>query len=266
MTQTANKETEVQTYTPPPQSNIVAVGPSQVLAQAMEKGASIEQLTQLLDLQDRFERREAEKAFNLALADFKANPPKILKDKHVKFETQKGTTEYNHSSLANVVYTISQGLSEHGLSAIWETQQGDGGLITVTCILSHKLGHQTRTALMAGRDDSGGKNNIQALGSTVSYLQRYTLLAATGLATHDQDDDGKSSELPAIKEPVTTDQAIEIGDLIKESGIDKDKFLGFFSGKVGYQLTSVEQLPADAYEAAKNLIAKQSKGAKNATA
>ncbi len=238
MTQTANKETEVQTYTPPPQNNIVAVGPSQVLAQAMEKGASIEQLTQLLDLQDRFERREAEKAFNLALADFKANPPKILKDKHVKFETQKGTTEYNHSSLANVVYTISQGLSDHGLSAIWETQQGDGGLITVTCILSHKLGHQTRTALMAGRDDSGGKNNIQALGSTVSYLQRYTLLAATGLATHEQDDDGIASSSSYI----SFEQVQEIETLLSSVNGDAQKLVEHFG------VSSVAELPAAKYK------------------
>jgi len=40
---------------------------------------------------------------------------------------------------------------------------------------------------------SGNKNPIQAIASTVSYLERYTLLAITGLTTKDMDDDGKNA-------------------------------------------------------------------------
>ena len=42
-------------------------------------------------------------------------------------------------------------------------------------------------------DTSGGKNNIQAMGSAVSYLERYTLLAITGLSTKEMDDDGRGA-------------------------------------------------------------------------
>jgi hypothetical protein len=48
--------------------------------------------------------------------------------------------------------------------------------------------------LTSGPDTSGSKNPIQALGSAVSYLQRYTLLSLAGLATEDQDDDGATAE------------------------------------------------------------------------
>jgi hypothetical protein len=37
---------------------------------------------------------------------------------------------------------------------------------------------------------SGSKNAIQAIGSAVTYLQRYTLLSATGLAAKNGDNDG----------------------------------------------------------------------------
>lgn len=64
-------------------------------------------------------------------------------------------------------------------------------MIRVTCVLTHSRGHSERVWLQAARDDSGNKNSIQAVGSTVTYLQRYTLLAATGMAVQDQrDDDG----------------------------------------------------------------------------
>lgn len=244
-----------------PVSAPAVVTPSQILAKAYEQGASIEQLTQLLELQDKFyaqqerlDKRNAENEFNLALSEFKANAPKIIKDKHVSF----GDTKYDHASLANVVYTITDGLSKYGLSSRWETNQ-DNGIVKVTCILSHKLGHEARVSLSSLPDSSGKKNSIQAIGSAVSYLQRYTLLAITGLATQEQDDDGKAAGLPEVKEPLSTDQAVEISDLLVEHEIDKDRFLGFFSAKVRYQLTSVEQLPADAYQAAKDLINKQSK-------
>ena len=50
------------------------------------------------------------------------------------------------------------------------------------------------------------------MGSTVSYLQRYTLLAALGLATADQDDDGVATGGPI---PASEQQLFEIGELAK---------------------------------------------------
>jgi hypothetical protein len=44
--------------------------------------------------------------------------------------------------------------------------------------------------MQAGKDESGKKNAIQQVASTNTYLQRYTFLAITGLATKGQDDDG----------------------------------------------------------------------------
>ena len=64
----------------------------------------------------------------------------------------------------------------------------------MTCVLSHRDGYSEETTLTAGADDSGKKNSIQAIGSTTTYLQRYTLKLALGLATQDRDDDGASSE------------------------------------------------------------------------
>src|SRR5437660_174203 len=66
----------------------------------------------------------------------------------------------------------------------------EGGTIRVTCILTHVQGHSEQVSMSAQPDTSGSKNSIQAIGSTASYLQRYTLFAATGLAPKDADTDG----------------------------------------------------------------------------
>lgn len=170
--------------------------PDTLLALAVQQGASIEQLERLMALKERHEANEARKAFHEAMAGFKAEPPAIFKDKHVKYANSKGGfTEYDHATLGNVVKTVIAAMGRHGLSHSWSTAHLEGGRVRVTCKVTHKLGHSDEVSLEASRDDSGGKNNIQALGSAISYLQRYTLLAITGLATEDDpDDDGAGAE------------------------------------------------------------------------
>lgn len=197
--------------------------PAEMIRLAVNSGADLEKLEKLLTLQERYEANEARKAYHRAMSDFKANPPKIEKDKTVHFNN----TKYNHASLANVVEKITAELSKYGLSASWNTKQN--GAVTVTCRITHVLGHSEETSLTAGADSSGSKNSIQAIGSTITYLERYTLLAALGLATHDQDDDGQASvELDRIDDKqlhVLRDQFIELeveeSKFIKHMKIDK---------------------------------------------
>ena len=182
-----------------------AVTPMRLLEIATQQGADVDKLGKLMELQMRWEANEARKAFVGALNEFKRDPPKISKNKQVDFQTTKGRTTYKHATLDKVSDTIGAALAQVGISHRWETEQLDGGLIRVTCILTHDDGHSERVALQAGRDDSGNKNNIQAVGSTVTYLQRYTLLAATGMAVQDQDDDGAGGKINAMTENAKAD-------------------------------------------------------------
>lgn len=168
----------------------VAVTPVDLLRRALDSGADLDHLERLMDLQQRYEENEARKAYVADMAEFKRNPPEIVKDKLVQFSG----TSYTHATLGNVTGAIVEGLAKHGFSHRWDTEQ-QGANVIVTCILTHRMGHSERTTLTAAKDDSGKKNNIQQMASAVTYLQRYTLLAATGLATKDQDDDGAQAEL-----------------------------------------------------------------------
>ncbi|SRR5258706_13687932 len=164
------------------------VTPMSMLQIALQKGASIEQMTQLLDLQDRWEKTEARKAYVVAMGKFKADAPRIVKDKAVSFGA--GKTSYKHATLDNASEQIGAALAKHGISHRWNVEQKENGVISVTCILTHVLGHSEQVSMSAQPDTSGSKNSIQAIGSTTSYLQRYTLFAATGLAPKDADTDG----------------------------------------------------------------------------
>ncbi len=171
-----------------------AVTPMDMLKMAVSQGADLAKLEQLMALQERYEANEARKAFYKALSAFKAEGITVGKDSRVTYKTDKGVTDYKHASLGNICNIIGPALSRYGLSYRWDTVQVDAR-IKITCVLSHELGHSEKVSLEGGADASGGKNNIQAVGSTVSYLERYTLLAITGTATEQQeDDDGQSSE------------------------------------------------------------------------
>jgi hypothetical protein len=168
-----------------------------------------DQLAKLLEVKLRYEADEARKNFEHAFALFKANAPKIEKTRHVSFATRGGDkTEYWHAELDKITETIGNALRSVGIVHSFKTSD-QGGRTTVTCILNG-FGHTHEGSTLSGPPDtSGGKNNVQAIGSTVTYLQRYTLLTTCGLAAENQDDDGKTEGLP---ESTITDYCIQMQD------------------------------------------------------
>ena len=176
---------------------------SPLVRAAMAGNINTDALKQLLDIQKDYEKHESEKAFHLALSEFKKNNLTLDRDKLVSFTTSKGKTEYRHTTLGAALSEVNPLLGENGLSLTWETSQGDGGRITVKAVLSHSKGFSKSTSLSGSPDESGGKNNIQAIGSTVSYLERYTAFALLGVASIDMDNDGaggQASDKPASEE------------------------------------------------------------------
>ena len=167
--------------------SIVPATPTNILEQAVRQNASIETLTALLGLQERFEANEARKAFDAAFAAFKAEAPKLEKTKEVSFGA--GKTAYKYTPLDSIAGTVGPILAKHGLSYNW-MQANTKDEITVTCVLRHTQGHSLSNTMTAGVDSSGSKNAIQSIGSSVSYLRRYTLLGVLGMATSDEDTDG----------------------------------------------------------------------------
>ena len=177
---------------------IQAMSPINQAMQMVNNGGDIKNLEKMMELQERYDANEARKAYHHAMTDFKKSPPKITKSKHVKY----GNTNYKHADLASITEMINSALSEQGLSAAWKTDQENN--ISVKCTITHVLGHSESTTLSSPPDNSGGKNSIQAIGSTITYLQRYTILALTGLAAHDQDDDGQEAQAkPAERKEIT---------------------------------------------------------------
>lgn len=178
---------EVQSIQGTPQAAIQA--PPQLhplLVAAMEKGGvNIEALERMQEIQFRHEANEARKAYTQAKVALKAAlPAAIDHDRKVDFTGKKGRVAYSFSSMAHALDVIQPKMSEFGFSHEWRTEM-QGANVKVTCRITHVLGHFEETSLAAPPDNSGSKNPIQAIGSTTSYLERYTLLSALGIATRD---------------------------------------------------------------------------------
>lgn len=169
--------------------------PADLLRIAVENGADLDRLERLMALQERWEANEARKAYVAAMTAFKAEKLTIVKGKKVEYVG----TSYMHAELSDVTDVICPALARHQLSHRWDVSQ-EGERITVDCVITHVLGHSERVTMQAMPDNSGKKNAIQQVASTITYLQRYTLLAATGVATKGQDDDGKGLDTDLLGE------------------------------------------------------------------
>lgn len=198
------------------------VTPMAMLSTALANGATVEVLTQLMALAERYESNQARKAFDAALADAKAEIPVISKNRTVDFTSAKGRTNYQYEDLGEIARTIDPILSKHGLSYRFRTTSAANEPVSVTCIVSHRLGHFEENTLVAGRDDSGNKNHIQGIGSTITFLQRYTLKAALGLAAS-KDDDAAASETGNV----SLEQVAALQTLIDDAGADVVKLCAF---------------------------------------
>jgi hypothetical protein len=187
------RRSQVQAIVPAPLPVAVSSSPSELLRIAVSQGADLAKISQLMDLQERWEKGEAKKAYVAAMNGFKANPPVITKNEIAEFVGKNGEiVEWEYSTLDHIHEAVLSELSRHGISHRWVVEQPTPESVRVTCILTHKLGHSEQTTLVGPVDHSGSKNAIQAIGSSAKYLERYTLMAATGLADKSPDTDALS--------------------------------------------------------------------------
>lgn len=224
-----------------------AATPAHLLQMAVSQGANLDQLEKLMQQQERWEANESRKAFVAAMAAFKSEPLRVIKSKQVSIP---GGAKFSHATLADVVDAAVAGMGAHGLSHRWITSQS-ANEITVTCVVTHALGHSESTSLTCKPDDSGKKNAIQQVASAITYLERYTLQAALGIAASDmQEDDGRGTSHPQV-EMLSDEQQAQLQDLIDANGRDKAKFLQWA------KVERLQDIPASWFEKCRTLLSQR---------
>lgn len=181
---------------------------------ATNPAMDVQKVKELFAMHKELRAMEAEQAFVAAVAAFKANPPAVYKDKDNK---QYGS---KYTSIGNLVNTVNAALSPHGLATRWNIDQGDK--ITVTCFLTHALGHSEKCTMSGPADTSGQKNPLQQIKSTVTYLKIATFEAVTGVASAEgnSDDDG-NDDGKRVPEGVVADHLAAIDGAADEAELKK---------------------------------------------
>ena len=230
---------------------VVNPNPMAMIEAAVMGGADVAVIEKLMMLQERWQANQGRAEFSRAMSAAKAEIGPILKTREVDFTTVKGRTNYQYEDLGQISKQIDPILSKHGLSYRFRTEVTDGTII-VTCIVEHRDGHSEQTSLPGKADDTGNKNSIQAVGSTVTYLQRYTLKAALGLAATKDDD---ASSPPAVDNtPITAEQLQSLRAALDLTETKEDDFLAFINKAAGLDVQKLEDWPARLFKGANDRL------------
>ena len=166
--------------------------PANLLQLAVEKDIDVDKLEKLMAMQERWNEQQAKKEYYASLSKFQMECPPILK-------TKAGYDKrYYYTPLDQIIKVIKEPLFNNRLTYRWEQENKDKRIV-VTCIITHVSGHSEKTTLEDLADTSGSKNAIQAMGSTVQYLRRYTLESVLGIATSSTDVDGQQPKEKTVK-------------------------------------------------------------------
>ena len=219
----------------------VSGAPDPILAMieraARDAAVDIDKFERLMAMKERVEDRRAKQAFDNAIALAKGELGPIVKNRAVDFTNKAGQrTNYRYEDFAGVAAAVDPVLARHGLSYRFRSEQ-QGQRLKVTCRVSHADGYGEETTLEATNDESGNKNAIQAVGSAATYLQRYTLKLALGLAAaNDDDGGGKDEDAGAID----GDQLIQLQQLLADTKSNLEIFFDTL-GATGFSDLTVKQ-------------------------
>jgi hypothetical protein len=208
---------------------------------ARDPAVDMDKMLKLMAMRDQAELKQARRLFDESVAAAKAKIPPITRN-------ATGHNNKKYADFAAIAAVVDPILGDNGLSYRFRTVQTDKA-ITVTCVLFGH-GHSEENTLTAPPDNSGNKSPIHSMGSTLTYLQRYTLVQALGLAASN-DDDGRAASNSDV---ITEKQADDLRDLMESVGADKTRFLNFF------KVEKIDHLPVKRFQEAVTMLNAKQRG------
>lgn len=184
--------------------------PTDMINQAIESGASLDQLEKLLILKERFDANEARKTFSAAFSIVQSKIDSIVK---TKLNPQ---THSKYATLDNILEIAKPAYTAEGFSMIF--YEGDTTVaenIRVCADVLHKDGHKETYHIDIPCDGVGIKGNIfmtktHTKASSTAYGRRYLTCMVWNIATSD-DSDGNgeiekisAEELETLKAHLTS--------------------------------------------------------------
>lgn len=240
-----------------------AAGPGGVLGVferlARDKRLTVEKLGELIALQERILDRDAKSAFTAAYERMQPALPRIAK--RGKILNKQGSIQSRYSKYEDIRGTVDPLLRLHGFTFHTRTEWPETGVLEVVGVLTHAAGHSRESRFRSKADGSGGKNEIQGLGSGVSYGKRYTLKDLLAIVEEGEDDDGQrfakaqkaAAKAPVVEahyqgsgEPITQTQRQRWATILRHSGRNTEDVRVWLRQRYG--VGSSQEITRDAYD------------------
>ena len=194
---------------------------------ALENDANVEVMERIVALQERVSLQNARMAFSQALSAFRAECPQPKKTReNIQFSVTRGGVKRHsmYSPLEEIDRVARPVAAAHGLAWTWDTKI-EGDFMYVTCKLFHVAGHSETSTVPMPWESKAGSSPQQKLGSTQQYGMRYSLIAALGITTADEDLDGNAPD--GSGQAITEGEAADLDQKIRESEANRARILEF---------------------------------------
>jgi hypothetical protein len=230
--ETGQCESPVERLPPAPPSDSPLTVLALIERLALDPSADVEKLERMMAMYERLKAKEAELAYNAAKGRIlkKLAGIKIVKNRAVVYEIDKGKPQkggceaFKYAPLEEIDKHLRPLLAEEDMDLSYSDEPREGGDILIRGRLKHLPGgHYEDSFMPAPLDTSGGKSNVQAVGSTNSFLRRYVVCNIFNIVVAGDDDDGSGGTIDEA-------QTETILDLLKKAKVGP-KFLKYMKAQ-----------------------------------
>ena len=228
---------------------------------ALDPSTDVEKLERMIGMYERLQAREAELAYNAAKGRIlkKLAAIKIVKNRSAVREIengkqQKGSSEaFKYAPLEEIDKHLRPLLAEEQMDLSYSDEPCEGGILVRGRLKHLSSGHYEDSFMPGPLDTSGGKSEVQAVGSTNSFLRRYVACNIFNIVVVGDDDDGTGGTIDEA-------QAKTIVELIKKAKVGP-KFLKYMRAQsveeAGSLETAVATIAARDYRKAVSTLKEQ---------
>jgi hypothetical protein len=227
---------------------VTQLTPMQMAYQLVAKGADFAAVREMIEFGKKLEADEAEKAFNIAMAEAQAEMRPIAAD------AENPQTRSKYASYAALDRALRPTYTKHGFALSFDegdTEKPDH--IRVLCYVTHRAGHARTYRKDMPSDGKGARggdvmSKTHAAGAADSYGMRYLMRKIFNVAVGADDKDGNAPRDAAPSATITEAQVKELLALIEEAKTTTDKFCEIT------KVDAVPDLPADQFQLAKTML------------
>lgn len=176
---------------------------------AGDKDVDIDKFERLIALQNQERDRQAKMAYNSDMALMQSEMPTISEKGQIVVKDQLRS---KYARYEDIVEAVKPLFAKYGFYFSAKTDF-DQNMLIVEGTIGHKLGHEETTKMRLPFDCSGSKNNVQAIGSSVSYGKRYVISMLLNIATGGEDDDGADAQPPQQNAKTTAGRTLNKSQL-----------------------------------------------------